>query len=247
MKVILALPIYNEQDGIPLLLESFIQVMGTDNVLVVAVNDGSDDNTDKVLCDWYRKVPMSMVIHFENMGLGATIEDALRCAAAVASSSDDVIVTMDADNTHSPMLIPEMVRRIESGDDIVIASRYCADSLVVGLSAFRTAMSIGAAAVLGWLCPIPGVRDYTCGFRAYRAGLLQQVFKGAYGDSLITESGFTCMAEILLKLSRLDPQISEVPMTLRYDRKHSKSKMRPWVTAFRTLRLAVRFAWRRSK
>jgi len=102
-------------------------------------------------------------------GLGETIRDALELAARKADP-EDVVVTMDADNTHPVELIPEMVPRLLEGYDVVIASRYRTGASVVGLSGFRRLMSFGARLIYQAVFPIRGVRDYTCGFRAYRAG-----------------------------------------------------------------------------
>lgn len=66
---------------------------------------------------------------------------------------------MDAGITHSPALIPDMVRRMEEGHDVVIASRYPRGSKVVRLSVFRHVMSYGARMLFQLAFPIPGVRE----------------------------------------------------------------------------------------
>jgi dolichol-phosphate mannosyltransferase len=83
------------------------------------------------------------------------------------------------------------------------------------------------------------VRDYTSGFRAYRAGILAKAFE-RYGDELVTERSFASMAEILLKLARAGARMSEVPMVLRYDRKGGASKMNVPRTVLKTLALMAR-------
>jgi len=89
--------------------------------------------------------------------------------------------------------------------------------------------------------PIQGVRDYTCGFRAYRASILQAAF-ARYSEQLISQKGFSCMVDILLKLRTLepDPIMGEVPLVLRYDLKHGMSKMRAARTIVDTLVLMGR-------
>jgi dolichol-phosphate mannosyltransferase len=64
--------------------------------------------------------------------------------------------------------------------------------------------------------PIRGVRDYTCGYRAYRGRVLRQAFQ-RYGDDFINQEGFQCMVDILLKLRKMDVIFGEVPLILRYD------------------------------
>jgi len=86
--------------------------------------------------------------------------------------------------------------------------------------------------------PTPNVRDFTCGFRAYRAGILKHAFD-RYGELFVAESGFSCMVDILLKLRGLGAIMTEVPMVLRYDLKYGVSKMLVMRTIRDTLRLLV--------
>ena len=85
------------------------------------------------------------------------------------------------------------------------------------------------------------MRDYTCGFRGYRVGLLQRA-RAHYGARLIQEKGFASMVELLLKLNRLDAVMCEIPLDLRHDLKQSTSKMDVGATSLRLLRKMV--AWR---
>ena len=137
-----------------------------------------------------------------------------------------------------------MVGRIEEGGDIVIASRYQPGARVAGLSGFRRRLSWGAGWLFRMSFPIPGVRDYTCGYRAYRAKLLQQGFEH-FGERFIDQPGFSCMVDVLLKLSAFDPVMVEVPLILRYDRKCTPSKMRIGKTLTETLALLVRRRFQR--
>jgi dolichol-phosphate mannosyltransferase len=84
------------------------------------------------------------------------------------------------------------------------------------------------SAGIGWMLRLrfglPGVRDYSCGFRAYRAALLQRAL-AAYGPRLIESAGFVVMTELLVKLAPFEPRITEIPLDLRYNRKAGASKM----------------------
>ncbi len=152
---------------------------------------------------------------------------------------------MDADNSHPPCLIPEMVRLVESGSDLVIASRYRSGSRVMGVPRLRRLMSLGASGLFRLLLPMPGVRDYTCGFRAYRAGLLIQAVT-LYSGSLIQQQGFGCTSELLMKLRCFEPRISEIPLALNYNLSNRVSKMNVWRTAKETLGMIGRHTLRRE-
>ena len=102
-------------------------------------------------------------------------------------------------------------------------------------------LSFAARWLFHWRLRLQGVRDYTCGFRAYHAGTMRRAFD-VYGESLITRKGFACTDEILVNLARLDPRphIAEVPFVLRYDRKLGESKLEVWKTARETLKMLFR-------
>ncbi len=240
MHVVLALPAYNEERGLPQVLENFRRAVGGAgyDIRAVVVDDGSTDGTAAVLEEWSSRLPLTVTKHAVNRGLGETIRDALRLAA-LTSAPEDIVVTMDADNTHSPDLILEMIPLIREGYDVVIASRYRHGAAVLGLSGFRHLMSFGARVLYQAVFPIRGVRDYTCGFRAYRAATLAEAFK-LYGDALVTERSFASMAEILLKVARTGARICEVPMVLRYDLKGGVSKMNVPRTVLKTLGMMAR-------
>lgn len=238
--IYIVLPAYNEERDIRALLERIRDVM-TDPALdgkVLVVNDGSTDGTVSVVNAFAQTVPLELLQHEKNKGLGQAITTGLRRASELASGSD-IIVAMDADNTHDPKLIKQMVQHIQAGKDVVIASRYEKGGEEIGLSWPRHVFSWGASFLLRLFFSIPGAKDYTCGYRAYRGELLHEAFK-YYGDRFIEERGFTCMAEILLKLGGLSARVGEVPLVLRYDFKSGQSKMKVFRTVWRYLVLIVK-------
>jgi dolichol-phosphate mannosyltransferase len=170
--------------------------------------------------------------------------EGLRCLIAHVAdhgAAHDVLFVMDCDDTHHPAQFPDMLAALDSGHDIVIASRYRHGSRVAGVAVHRQLLSLGAAALFKLLHWCRGVRDYTCGFRAYRVGLLQRA-RQRYGERLVEERGFACMVELLLKLNRVGANMCEVPIDLRYDLKQSASKMDVGGNTLRLLGKLV--AWR---
>jgi dolichol-phosphate mannosyltransferase len=151
---------------------------------------------------------------------------------------DDIIVVLDADETHNPEHIMKMVERIHDGFDVVVASRFRPDSRVVGVPTYRHMLSVGASILMKILFPIKGIRDYTCGYRAYRLEILLRA-KERFGDRLFEGKGFSCMAELLIKLRSLDLLAMEIPIVLRYDWKQGPSKMPLTKTIISTLKLLI--------
>ena len=239
-RVIVVLPAYNEEQNIGRLLDSIDTAMQDEQLpyQVLVVEDGSRDGTLRVLESYLDRVPLRIHRHEVNQGLGITIRDGLQIAAQIADDAD-IVVTMDADETHPPGLIFRMVHMIREGHDVVIASRYRPGARVFGVSAFRQLMSIGASMLFRIAFPTRGVRDYTCGYRAYRGRVLRKAV-ATYGDKFVAVTGFQCMIDILLKLRALNVIFGEVPMVLRYDLKQGESKMRIARTVRQSLALLVR-------
>jgi len=229
--VIVTLPAYNEEQTLPTLLERIREAMEENAIeyRVIVVNDGSTDGTGETVDRMRDTMPLTRIDHEQNRGLGEAIEDA---------KDRDIIVTMDSDNTHTPGLIARMVRGIREGNDVVIASRFQPGAHVRGVPLHRRALSRVGSLLFRIAFPTPGVRDFTSGYRAYRASVVRQAFD-TYGGAFVAESGFSCMVDILLKLRRLEAIISEVPLVLRYDMKYGVSKMLVARTAVDTLQLLV--------
>lgn len=236
-RIIVVLPAYNEEANIGSLLRGIFESLTDENLgfSIIVVNDGSSDRTQQILEEYRHDFPLTIHQHAQNQGLGATIRDGLREAAAGASERD-IIITMDADESHTPGLMIRMIRMVREGYDVVIASRYQRGSRIYGLTMGRRVLSRLASLLMQVMFPTPGVSDYTCGYRAYRAGALQQAY-AQYGDALVDQNGFQCMVDILLKLRKLPLIFGEVPLILRYDLKRGPSKMRLMRTSQNTLRL----------
>lgn len=239
-RVIVVLPAYNEEPSLGRLLERLDQAMREDamDYEIVVVDDGSTDGTARLVRRYSDYLPVHLECHDVNRGLGTTIRDGLKRAVALATD-EDIVVVMDADNTHTPGLIRTMVRVVREGADVVIASRYRAGSHILGVPFHRKLLSLGARALLRAVFPIRGVRDYTCGYRAYRARVLRDAFR-RYGDDFVNQQGFQCMIDILLKLRGLDLVFREVPLILRYDFKQGASKMKVARTIGQSITLVAR-------
>jgi len=235
-KLFVALPAFNEAECLPPLLNSFGKLFKRypqlDGVIIV-VDDGSSDRTAEVVEHAAKRLPVHLVRHVKNKGLGEAIKTGFRTALEMSKSDEDVLVCMDADDTHPPVHVMSMLRQVERGADIVIASRYRPGSRQHGVPIFRQFLSLGALIVFSIFLRLEGVRDYTCGYRAYRMGLLRRAMKH-YGDNIITRGGFACTDQVLVNLACLGAKIREVPFILRYDRKKGESKIKLGLTIMET-------------
>ena len=240
----MALPAYNEERSLPNLLERFValqpELEKTGAALrVLVVDDGSTDGTIAAAERFRGRLALEVIPHGVNRNLGAGLRTGLS-GAIQRCGEGDLVATMDADNTHDPALLPTMRAILDREHaDIVIASRYCPGGREVGLTRLRQFLSRGASFLLTLVARVPGARDYTCGYRLYRASMLRRAFQ-VWGDRLIEEVGFVCMAEVLVKLGRGGAKVAEAPLVLRYDLKEGASKMKILQTISRYFVMARR-------
>jgi len=246
--VYVILPAFNEENSIERLITSFYEDVVLEsniNLRLIVVNDGSTDRTEKIITKiqkrFFDKFEIILLNHSRNKGLAEALKTGFTYSIdhLEEESSRDIIIAMDADNTHPPAIVLRMVSLIRKGADVVIGSRYRSGSRVIGLSPFRRLMSGCANWFFRILFATKGVKDFTCGCRAYRMDVIQKAIE-RYGEEFISEQGFACTVDILLKLRAMNFVFVEAPLILRYDRKEDASKMKVGQTIFDTLNLAFR-------
>lgn len=223
--IYIILPAYNEADNIDLLLEKIETIMKKISLdfLTIVINDGSTDNTRDIVSSYASNMPIRLIEHKGNKGLGVSIKSGLT-EIAKRLSHGDIVITMDADNSHEPVLMQKMLERIGEGYDLVVASRYQKGAQEIGVSFKRRLLSKVANLLLSRVFPVEGLKDFTSSYRAYRASKLKEAMF-FYDDTLIEEANFSSTAEIIIKLRRFSPKVKEIPFILRYDQKKGRSKM----------------------
>lgn len=234
MKVLCGLLVYNEERNLPRLLEDFPMAFKRriENYQILAVNDGSSDQSESILREASSTLPLAVTTHSQKLGIAASFRDLL--AQALQAASDDVFVLMEADGTCSPFCVPFMAEKIKNGADMVICSRFRLGGGVERFPWFRKWGSAMINTFLSQALPYPNLSDYTIFFRAYRIGFLQKL-TASYKENLLTQSGFAANGELLLKSLRLKPVIEEMPYLYPYSRKESKSQFTILPTCYQYL------------
>lgn len=239
------LPAFNEEDSLRVLIPKIGQYLHGASIeyRIVVVNDGSVDATATVLETLVPDYPLEIVTHRINRGLGETERDGFEYIAE-RCGPDDIIVRLDSDDTHEPEYIGDLIETIHNGFDVVNTSRYQKGGDQIGINNYRTFISYCANLFMRCVFHVPGVRDYSCGFRAYRARAIVDSIH-IYGNNFIQLKGlgFTSTLEMMVKLKIIGCRFAEVPFTLRYDQKKSVSKMVSSITIFGYLVMALLYHW----
>jgi dolichol-phosphate mannosyltransferase len=246
MRVWWVLPVFNEVENLEPLCASIAKSSADSGLActIVAVDDGSHDGSGAKLNDLALSCAIEIITHSRNRGLGETIRDGFEFAADRADD-EDIIVRTDADNTHDPTYLASLIAALEAGADVAIASRFPAGGGQVGVATDRSAIS-SIANLMFRLCFPVGMRlrEYTCGYRAYRASIVKRAL-AHYGNNFVQMRGlgFCCTVEKLLKLHLVGAKLVEVPFVLHYDRKRGASKMSFNVTTFGYMVMVVLYNW----
>ena len=203
MSLAIVIPTYNEAGNIEALL-SVILSLKLDSAVIYIIDDNSPDSTG-VIADNFAKKNRGIVrvIHRRaKLGLGSAYKEGFKRALI---RKPEIIVTMDADFSHDPQVIPEMLDKLEKGD-VVIGSRHIAGGKIVGFNSFRHTLSRGAQflsmKVLGL-----AVHDSTSAFRAYKTQALESV-----NPQTIKSEGYSFLIELIYRCQKKGYKIIETPI-----------------------------------
>jgi glycosyltransferase involved in cell wall biosynthesis len=208
-------PTYNEKENIESLVAQLMALPLRLHIIVV--DDDSPDGTGAIVdrLAQEHKGRVGVIHRSGKLGLGtayvAGFKRALRGGA-------DLICTMDADYSHNPRYIPEMVQRISQGYDLIIGSRYVPGGGTSGCAMSRKVLSWAANAFARATLGLHA-RDATAGFRCYRREVLEQV-----GIDAIKADGYSFLIEMLYRVQRLGWQVGESPI-LFANRRQGVSKI----------------------
>ena len=222
-RVIVVIPTYNEAENLPLLVPRVLEQ--DPRITILVVDDNSPDGTGKLADELASSSGRVQVLHrAEKQGLGAAYRAGMRRALDLGA---DVVVQMDADFSHPPETLPELLREIES-HDVVLGSRYLHGITVVNWPIERILISYFG----NWYArKVTGLRisDTTGGFRCMRRELLEQIpFERIRAD------GYSFQIEMNYRFQSRGARVKEIPFFF-LDRRRGTSKL--------TLRIGLEALW----
>lgn len=241
--IYVCIPSYNEAPTIGLLLWKIRQVFAgfQREYQLLVLDDGSTDATAEVLERYTRVLPLSVIRHQERQGYAKSVEELLRQAVERTDRPKrDCAILMHADFAHGPSFIPDLVRRIESGADIVVAqSRLRGEPSRLRRWARRIAPVLLRGAV-----KVPGVSDVVSGFAIFRLVTLRNAFRGTPAPLLSTD-GWSANAELYTRTVSHARRVETIEAVERGDLRQRESRVNSWEAALnvwtsrRTLRHAA--------
>ncbi len=237
-KPLVAVATYNEIATLPQLVEDVLRCLPEAEILVI--DDNSPDGTGQWCHDMAAREPRLTCLEREGkLGLGTALATAMRYAAE-RRGQYAYLVTMDADLSHPPERLPDLIGVMDRPGlppvGVAIGSRYVAGGSIEGWPWIRHAMSRAVNWVARWLLGL-SPKDCSSGYRCYRTELLARLDFQA-----ISSHGYSFEEEILWRLKRLGARFAEVPIHF-VNRRHGDSKINPrelLTSAWVLLRLAVK-------
>lgn len=223
--IVVSIPAYNEEDLIATVIAEVKNVMDRKhyNYVIHIVNDGSTDKTEQIA----KKAGAKVFSNKRNRGLAETfnreIEEALKAKA-------DIIVHTDADGQYPSGYIPQLIKKIEEGNDLVLGSRFLS-----GNKHFSFLKNLGNKAfalVISRLCK-DKITDTTTGFRAFTKEVAEEI---KFSNT------FTYTQEQIIKAHKLKFKIAEIPIIARRTRDSRlfsnvlEYAIKAWINIFRIYR-----------
>lgn len=212
-ETLVVLPTYNEVEN----LEPIVAAILEHDYRVLVVDDGSPDGTGRLADEIAEQQPdLVHVLHrAEKLGLGPAYTAGFEWGL---QNGADILCEMDADFSHDPAVLPELVKAVESGADLAIGSRYTDGGGVEDWPWHRRALSRFGNIYAGFMLG-SSTRDMTAGYRAFSAAALRRLEPAS-----CNAAGYGFQIEMAWRASLATMKVVEVPIVFR-DRVRGESKM----------------------
>lgn len=219
MKLAVIIPTYNEKENITNLIESLTNIFNNNKINgnIVVVDDNSPDGTGNIVDEIKKKNPAVNIVHREKrLGLGTAYITGMKFS--MKNLNADLIMTMDSDFSHNPKYIPDFIRKINQGFDVVLGSRYVKGGGTYKWKIHRRIISKGANTLAKFVIGLK-TNDNTTGFRCYKRKVLETIELDK-----IKSNGYSFLVEIAYLCQKFNFKLSETPI-LFVDRKYGETKI----------------------
>jgi len=213
--VAILLPTYCEAGNIESLIREIKNI--EQDSLIVVIDDSSCDGTAKIVGKLQKEYENILVFtRPTKLGLGTAITDGFKKILSL-ENPPNYIITMDADYSHNPKTIPELLETAEKGYDLVVGSRYSKGSRIVGWHILRLLISRLANFIASTMVGMQ-LHDCTSGFRCYSKNYVKNVIEFLHSQT------YEIQIETVKQAWTRGFKVKEIPITFE-NRKKGKSKL----------------------
>jgi len=227
--IYVCIPSYNEAPTVGLLLWKIRQVFAgfPREYQLLVLDDGSTDATAEVLEPYARVLPLTVLSHPERRGYAASVETLLRRAVELTDRPKrDAAILMHADFAHNPQTLPDLVRRVDSGADVVVA-----EGKIEGESSrSHRWLRRYAPTILRGVVSVPGVKDVVSGFAIFRLVVLRNAIRSQERELLVSD-GWAANAELYWRTSRYARRVEALSSSERHDLRGRPTRVHLWESA----------------
>jgi dolichol-phosphate mannosyltransferase len=210
---LVCIPTYNERSNLPSLLDELLRTADVD---VLIIDDNSPDGSGRIADLRSQDDPRISVIHrAAKLGLGTAYVAGFKWGLARGYK---YLLEMDADFSHQPRYVPQLLRAVERDADVALGSRYVDGGGVENWPLHRLALSKGGSLYARSILSMD-VQDLTSGFKCFRREVLEALDLDA-----CKTTGYAFQIELSYRAHRLGFRIKEIPIMF-FERENGKSKM----------------------
>ena len=214
MRTLVVLPTYQEAENIAEVLRRLR--LAAPDVDMLVVDDSSPDGTAEIAkATGHELGGVDLLVRPGKAGLGSAYRAGFREGM---ERGYDVLVEMDSDLSHDPAALPELLRQIDQGADLVVGSRYIPGGAIPHWPVHRRMLSRYGNRYAALMLDLD-VHDATSGYRAYRSGMLSRIDL----DS-VRADGYGFQIEMAYRVARAGGRVVEHPIEF-VDRVRGNSKM----------------------
>jgi dolichol-phosphate mannosyltransferase len=213
-RLLVILPTYNESENLPKIVPRILEQDPRLEILVV--DDNSPDGTGRLASDLAGLNPRVHVLHrTQKDGLGRAY---LAGFGWGLERGFDRLFEMDADFSHDPRFLGDLIKAVDDGADLAIGSRYKTGVNVINWPMSRLMLSFFASVYARWITGLP-LTDLTAGFKCFRKQVL-----AAIPLDQVRSNGYAFQIEMSFRTWRKGFKLVEVPIVFT-DRTEGRSKM----------------------
>ena len=203
MRTSLVIPAYNEEKGLPLVIEEYLDFVDE----IIVVDDGSNDGTSEA-AKRYTSTKVKLYNHKVNSGKVAALR------TGVKHSTGDIIIFTDADYTYPARFVPALISKMDEGADLVLGSRFQDPENIKRLNRIGNQIFSFLSSYISCI----KVSDSQTGLRAFRREMFERLDVNAKGLEFETK--------MTVRAAKLGYRIAEVP--IEYRERVGKSKLNPF-------------------